>query len=521
MKSRRRMTGLMVLLATLASAPVGNAASSRPMNGGFENGGFEGWIADPNWVVASNACGYYSGWDGRYWAWSGGRGEAATGVLRSRPFVLDKPAVGLWIAGWSSIHGTGQPRRWNHVSLHLEDGAEIDRVYTPDTTQFMPALLDGTGHRGETVYLQAVDDADQPGFSMVCIDRVRTVDLPAGSGKPLRPLPKFNPKRSVRLENDHCLVEVDRVHGSITRFQDKPSGLELIREPRLAGSYRFALPIPGKEPWQTLEANWILGKDQELSACHLRGSRLTLHWNGPLKNHLGEPFDASARVTLQLRNHGLWCALEIDNRTPFCVGETYFPVLGGIQGLGHRRRPLKATELVRPTGPATRSPTRQDPGAPLAASAAQAFTTAPIFRVFNNMSWLGDQGPEQCFVYPEQLPPPTVADAPKIPTLPEPWIGFQAPGIGRSMLLGALDPRHRTLYFRLELVPASSGTLRDDGNWPRPEELQGLPVGVELSLVDMQGGPAARSYQAAPVFLRFVDGGGVEMRSDFATWRGE
>ena len=86
------------------------------------------------------------------------------------------------------------------------------------------------------------------------------------------------------------------------------------------------------------------------------------------------------------------------------------------------------------------------------------------------------------------------------------------------MLIGARDPAERNLYLRLELIPASSGTLRDDGNWPRPSELRGAPVGVELSFVDVKGGPVGKSYEAAPVFLRFLDGGGAEMISDYAAW---
>jgi hypothetical protein len=132
------------------------------------------------------------------------------------------------------------------------------------------------------------------------------------------------------------------------------------------------------------------------------------------------------------------------------------------------------------------------------------FTTATIFKVFNNMSSFGDQGPEQFYAYPE--------------TQPEPWVGFGAPGGPRSVLIGVRDPAHRSLYLRLELVPASSGTTRDDGNWPRPSELRGAPVGVELSFVDAKGGPVGKSYEAAPVFLRFLDGGGAEMIQDYAAW---
>jgi len=89
------------------------------------------WTADPNWVIAHDTRGYYSGWQGNSWAWSGGQGETSTGRLRSQPFVLDKEGVGLRISGWSSVRGTGQPRKWNYVTLNLADGREIDRAWAP------------------------------------------------------------------------------------------------------------------------------------------------------------------------------------------------------------------------------------------------------------------------------------------------------------------------------------------------------------------------------------------------------
>ena len=133
---------------------------------------------------------YYSGWQGKYWAWSGGKGEAAIGKLTSKPFMLDKDGVRMLISGWTSIRGTGSPRKWNYVTLNLADGTEIDRVYAPDTTGFVSAFLDGSKHKGKMVYIEAVDDADQPTFSMLCIDDVRTADLPKDYTKPAPALPR-------------------------------------------------------------------------------------------------------------------------------------------------------------------------------------------------------------------------------------------------------------------------------------------------------------------------------------------
>lgn len=492
-----------VLSALLALLAVGPAVAG-PVNGGFETGDFTGWVADPTWVVVDNSCGYYAGWAGKYWAWSGGKGEAAMGVLKSRPFVLDKPSVRLLISGWGSIRGSGQPRHWNYVTLNLEDGTEIDRVWAPDTTNFVPAFLDGSKYVGRRVTVKAVDDADQPTFSMLCIDDVRTAALPAEYTEPAPVTPAFDPARSIALEDANYRLEVSRSNGSLTRLRDKRGGLELIAEPRLAGSFTFSLPIPGKEPWQTLEANWVHGPQQPLTSFRLDGRRLTLRWNGPLRNYLGQDFRVAVVMTVELADGGVLFRLRIQNRTRYPVGETYFPVLGGLQGLGHTRGQLRETQLVRPGGAAV--PRRRPPASapPVADPNAPTSTTSPIFRVFGNMSAFGDQGPEQFYAYPANQPAA--------------WVAFSTPRLRRCVLIGARDPWDRDLVARLVLSPSSSGTTRDDGNWPRPEELHGLPVGVEFSFVDTVIHAPGRAYSAAPVFLQFLDGEAADMARAFAAW---
>jgi len=121
------------------------------------------------------------------------------------------------------------------------------------------------------------------------------------------------------------------------------------------------------------------------------------------------------------------------------------------------------------------------------------------------MSAFGDQGPEQFYAYPD--------------TQPEPWVALQSAKLGRSVYIGAHDPADRKKVVRLELVPSGSGTMREDGNWPRPEELKGLPVGVELSFVDCIGGAVGKDYEAAPVFVRFHDGDWRESREVYEGWK--
>jgi hypothetical protein len=147
-------------------------------------------------------------------------------------------------------------------------------------------------------------------------------------------------------------------------------------------------------------------------------------------------------------------------------------MLGGVTGLGRQYRELKSTQLVRPAG--------------------AAITTADIFFLFPNLSGLGDQGPEQFFLYPKDLR--------------EPWLELTSPRLRRSVYLGAHDRADRSLVLHLELLPGNAETPRWDGNWPRREELNGQPAGVLLSFVHFANHPAGQSYEAAPVVFQAHDG---------------
>jgi hypothetical protein len=466
-----------------APVPVVSSTTGELLNGGFESGDLAPWKADPNWCVDRNSCGAYQGWQGAAFAWSGGRGEAATGCLRSPPFVLTHDGVRLLMAGWNN--GPGLQRSWNYVALKTADGAEIDRRGAPNSLVFTPVLLDGCGHAGETVFIEAVDEADQAGFSMFCIDDVRMVSLPPREAEPLPPLPPMAETSLTVLENDRYRVEADRAHGTITRIMDKPGNLELIREPRLAANFKFTLPLPGKEPWETIEANYILGQDQTLSSFDLDGQRLTLHWNAPLTSRTGERYDVSAIMGIELEHEAVRLTLQIDNRTPYQIGEVFFPILGGVSGLGNSRRELKLTQLVRP--------------------AAAGAVNSDTFFQFANMSGLGDQGPEQFLVYPRDLT--------------EPWIELYGVQQHRSVYLGAHDPRGRSQVVHLEMLPGCAETPRMDGNWPRPEELQRQPAGVMLSFVEFANHAPDSVYNSAPVVLQAHDGSWPEGQRIYQTWK--
>ena len=460
-------------------APARASAPERPFaNTDFEAGTLDGWTADPNWTVDDNSAGgWYSGWQGRRFAWSGRGGEQRTGTLRSPVFTLRKSGVQVSVAGWADIFGRTADR-WNYVSLRLEGGSEIDRVYAPNTVTFTPLVLDARRHRGERAYLEVVDDASEATFSMICIDAVRLVDLPADAA------PRFLPAARVHvLQNARYRVEVDRANGSIVRLRDRAGGLELIREPRLAGAFRFSLPIRGREGWQSTEANTVDSRSQRLGRVERSRDGLTLVWPGPLRAVTGRRYPVTARLRIALREDAVRFDLSLENRTRLEVGEVYYPVLGGWTGLGSSHADRQRTSLITPAG-------------------AGAASSRP-FHTFANMSWLGVIGPEQFYPYPDQLSMP--------------WAAFEAARGGRTVTIAALDAIYRYKVFHLEMLPGIAGA-RAAGNWPRPDELRGLAAGVRACWAHIAYERPGRRFHASPVVVRCHGGGARESARWYGAW---
>ncbi|MBN2022450.1 MAG: hypothetical protein JW809_06610 [Pirellulales bacterium] len=393
-------------------------------------------------------------------------------------------------------NATMTPKRQTIAAFDPREGGNV-RVHAPFAEVqivALPAAIEIPAERIVFVEELGSDPAANPGLAGASPSRSpdaparATAGLPSSAvdpaGQAIDKDASVHSQQSIKLEDDRYLVEASRENGSITRILDKRSGLELLREPRLADNFRFTLPIPGKEPWETIEANYIWGSRQTLSSFDVAKNKLTLHWNKPLVNYLGEPFDVSATMEIELAEEGILFGLAIDNATPYQIGEVFFPLIGGMQGLGKTDAARKATQFVRPRG-------------------ADALATMDVFRVFPNhaLSWLGDQGPEQFFAYPKDLP--------------EPWMALVPPGGGRSVCFGARDVADRPIVLRLEMVPSNSGTVREDGNWPRPGELAGQPVGVSACFVEFANAPAGGKYEAPRALVAFFEGDGAEARRVF------
>jgi hypothetical protein len=288
---------------------------------------------------------------------------------------------------------------------------------------------------------------------------------------------------NLRLENDHYLVEARPPNGVIARICDKERGLELLQEPRLADNFKFSLPIRREFAWQSTEANYILGRDQRLTSHRQTAARLNLTWGGPLMSVLGKRHPVSATMTIELAGADLRFGFTIRNASNLEIGEVYYPILGGSLGLGATPEVRRQTELVLPGLLEVR--------------------TANIFHTFANMSWLGVLGPEQYYTYPDHLSMS--------------WMQFHNPRLNRSVYFGAHDPVVRYKAVQLEMSPGVSGP-RAEGNWPRPEELNGVAAGVKFCFVQFPYRPAGQAFEATPVVLRCHDGDWHEAARTYGAW---
>ena len=58
-----------------------------------------------------------------------------------------------------------------------------------------------------------------------------------------------------------------------------------------------------------------------------------------------------------------------------------------------------------------------------------------------------------------------------------------------------------------------------DGNWPRPDELNGLPAGVLIAFVEFANCPPGETFEAAPVVLQVHDGDWQEGQRIYRKWK--
>ncbi|NQU11155.1 hypothetical protein HQ590_10220 [bacterium] len=297
----------------------------------------------------------------------------------------------------------------------------------------------------------------------------------------------------MQIENESYLVAIEPEHGALVRVRDKVGQLELITEPRLAESFRLLLPLADgasapQVPGVGTHANYILGTAQKLSRGEVNGPSITLAWSGPLRSEHGR-FDLDVTIRIALADQEVRFDCEVVNRTKHQLAEVWYGLIGGMTGLSPRGDvcEAKATKCLLPT------------------SATQ--WAAEPFREFGVGSppnpGLGLLGPEYTWWYPGHMPMP--------------WVSFYQEALDRGVYFACHDPEARSKVFRLAMSPGTADA-RVDGDWPRPEELNGLPAGVTMNWTFFPYTKPGQTFTGPTLVVRAHPGGWPESAALYRAW---
>jgi len=287
----------------------------------------------------------------------------------------------------------------------------------------------------------------------------------------------------MKIENRSYAVDFDVANGSIVGITDKKSGIALIAEPRLAGSFRLLVPLPH------VAGHYIAGEDQALGSWAVVAPddsesvsdevRLVLSWEAPLVSKEGS-YDIPVQMSITLAKDDIRFGLSLANNTDCKIAEVIAPVLGGTKGIGDRIN----TKVMVPYA---------DSGSVLT-----------MFESFTgNASELGTPEPEYFFSYPGQLSMQ--------------WIDFYNASVGRGMYFACHDevPRLKTILARL--YPGIGHGRKD--TWPSEDEIDAdTPVGIVIAWVFFPYVSPGARFATPPVVAHFHDGDWHGAAQRYRTW---
>ncbi len=236
---------VVVALALVPPRAPALALSDSPLVWDFEGDSLCPWTATGSaWGVTDRD---RAGRHGRQHAESLCGGEAATGVLRSPPFTIDGPFLTFLLHGWSGNDQIGR----NCVRLiRQQDGAVLREAAPPGSDAFVAVRWDVRSFLGESVFLEATDEAAGDAYAWLGIDDVRVLSAPlkrAGRERPV--LTDLSDDRLV-LETRYYRLEFNRRTGRFDRCFLDVTGAAPRFDPNIfgeTGGMGFADPDPPKE----------------------------------------------------------------------------------------------------------------------------------------------------------------------------------------------------------------------------------------------------------------------------------
>jgi hypothetical protein len=282
------------------------------------------------------------------------------------------------------------------------------------------------------------------------------------------PTPETVSNGALRLENDRYLLELDAQNGALRRLYDKVGALELLAHDRLAESFRLLLPLPD------LEANYLLGTEQELSSADTSDDAVVLRWDGPLTNAQGA-WDLDVQTRIAFVGEAIELRTSVRNRTSHRLAEVWHAGLGGLMGLGDRA-------ATRTTLPKARGP-----------------DTDWLFRQFPESMGVGAGGGLRFAEYYVRYPV----------EIGMPWLDMSSQALGRGVYYGCHDETPRLATLRFEMHPGLARN-RLSGNWPSQAEIEATaeqyPPGLVVHWVHLPYTPPGETFDGPPVVVQAHDG---------------
>jgi hypothetical protein len=242
------------------------------------------------------------------------------------------------------------------------------------------------------------------------------------------------------VQTECCTLHLDGVSGDLRRVTWHDPSLELIREPRLAESFRILLPLPERE------SVYFNSTDQVVSRVEPDATGVTCVYDG-LRN-ASEAVDVRVVYRIECTGDGLEFSIEVDNRTDRPLAEVLFGVLGGLRGLGRRAD----TRSLIPGAHANLAPN--------------------VFHTFPEGEYgggnLGIRHSAAGFLYPGYA------------GMSMSWASFYNLRTGLGLYYASHDPETRLGALYMELRPFSMSAVRGS-NWPTRRELpDDEPIGLTM-----------------------------------------
>lgn len=288
----------------------------------------------------------------------------------------------------------------------------------------------------------------------------------------------------IQLENDHYQLSFDQSNGSIISIYDKSGKIELIADARLAESFRICLPIPATLTDPGTQANYIIGRQQKLTSAERFSNGVTLAWNGPLRNEQSRPYDISVEMEIKFVGSGIEFKVSVSNRTALKLMEVWYPIIGGIQGLGERKQTL--THIPWNAGD----------------------YNSEIFWNTRLSYGLGIGVPEHLLACPGGMP--------------ESWMSIYNKNLNRTMYFGLHDNANQQKVLRIEMQPGI-GVLRQGDSWPRADEIdKDTPLGMIFCWIyylPPEKTEAGQKFEGAPIRLQFDSGDWKNSATVYQKWK--